>query len=97
MPPAFWIVLPVSLLIVLTSSASSSRAVILSIALLVPLILTQLVYFLNMFLAEDYALGWPFIIGSTLVLVPSAAACVLGVIISIWLKPRANRENDPNI
>src|SRR5205823_2476548 len=93
MPPAFWIVLTISLLVVLTSCGSCSRAASLFMSLLVPLVVTGLVLLLHKFFSYDepHSPGWP-LVGAILILVPSVAACAAAALICNWLKHRKSQE-----
>ena len=92
MPPALWIVLTVSVLIVLFGGFPSSRTATILTAVLIPLVVTGLVWLLNMFFAEDYALGWRSIFGAIVIFVPSAVACAAAALILGWWKHRKSRE-----
>ena len=82
------IVTGISLLVVLTSSASLHPSLLLSV--LAPLVVTSLLLLLHLFFSYDepHPRGWP-IVGAIVMYLPSAGACILAVIIRMWLKGAA--------
>jgi hypothetical protein len=61
-------------------------------AVVAPLVVTLFVWLLNMFFADDYALGWRAIVGAIVIFLPSLVAClVAALVVTLW-KRRSSQE-----
>jgi hypothetical protein len=97
MPPAFKVVLVISLLVVLTGCRNSSRRDAFFLAVFAPLVITSFVWLLNAFMAEDYAMGWSWFLGGAVIFLPTAALCMIAVGFVFRWKRRAHRKENANI
>lgn len=91
MPPAIWPILIISLIVVLSSSTSSLRTNVI-MAVVAPTVVTLFVWLLNMFFADDYAMGRRAVLGVAFVFVPSLLACFVAALVMTFLKRRSTRD-----
>ena len=85
--------MPISLVAVLTSCRSSSRATVLAMAFLAPFVITGILLLVHLAFSYDepHSPGWPFA-GTILVLIPSVIVCVATALVCNWLTHRRSRE-----